>query len=140
MTEELPDPHEPDPFTPVPLTAEQRAAVVRALTAGAAPQKACTDAGVDPLQFFAALAEDAELAVQIGRLDVMRSLNVLAITYQKALSGASADRSLYLKFRPPPPAVPADEETCELERPARDTAEEELADLLKDWPGDRSDV
>ena len=115
-----------DPFVPRPLTAEQRAAVVRALTAGAAPQKACADAGVDPLQFFAALAEDAELAVQIGRLDALRSLNVLAITYQKALSGASADRSLYLKFRPPPPAVPADEETVELNRPVHDAEENQL--------------
>ena len=120
------EPADDDPFAPLPLTAAQRAAVVRALTAGAAPQKACADAGVDPLHFFAALAEDAELAVQIGRLDAMRSLNVLAITYQKALSGASADRSLYLKFRPPPPAVAADEETVELDRPIDAAAEEQL--------------
>lgn len=130
MTDDMPfgaglDEEPEDPLAPTPLTAEQRAAVVRALTAGAAPQKACADAGVDPLQFFAALAEDAELAVQIGRLDAMRSLNVLAITYQKALSGASADRSLYLKFRPPPPAAPVDEETCELDGPMGVSNEEQ---------------
>ncbi|NNJ27125.1 hypothetical protein [Alienimonas chondri] len=118
------------PFKPVPLTNEQRTAVVRALSAGAAPQKACADAGVEPLHFFAALAEDAELAVQLGRLDAMRSLNVLAVTYQKALSGASADRSLYLKFRPPPPAVPTDEETVELNGPIGETPEEELGEQL----------
>lgn len=115
-----------DVFTPTALTDEQRAAIVAALTAGAAPQKACADAGVDPLHFFAAIAEDAELAVQLGRLDAMRSLNVLAITYQKALSGASSDRSLYLKFRPPPPAIPADEETCELDRELKDANEGQI--------------
>jgi hypothetical protein len=115
-----------DPFTPVPPTPEQRAEIVRALTAGAAPQKACADAGVDPLHFFAAVAEDAELAVQLGRLDALRSLNVLAITYQKALSGANADRKLYLQFRPPPPALAADEETCELEGPLDDAVEGQL--------------
>ncbi len=130
MTDETPfgaglEESEP-PFAPAPLTAAQRAAIVRALTAGAPPQKACTDAGVDPLHFFAALAEDAGLAVQLGRLDAMRSLNVLAITYQKALSGASADRSLYLKFRPPPPAIPADEETCELKCSIDDAEEGQL--------------
>ena len=111
---------------PVPLTEEQRTAVVAALKAGAAPQKACQDAGVDPLEFFAALSCDGELAVQLGRVEAMRSLNVLAVAYQKALSGASADRSLYLKFRPPPPAAGADGETVELDGPLGTADEENL--------------
>ena len=105
------DERRPDPFgfgllpEAAPLTDRQRAAILAAMTAGAPPQKACADAGVDPLAFFAALECDGELAVSLGRVDALRSMNVLAVTYQKALSGASADRSLYLKFRPPPPAA-----------------------------------
>ena len=110
----------------IPLTDDQRAAVIAALKAGAAPQKACQDAGVDPLGFFAALACDGELAVQLGRVEAMRSLNVLAVAYQKALGGASADRSLYLKFRPPPPAAAADAETVELGGPLPTVGEESL--------------
>ena len=122
----MPDPNPRDLYEHAPLTDDQRAAVLQSLKAGAAPQKACADAGVDPLNFFAALADDADLAVQLGRVEAMRSLNVLAITYQKALSGASADRSLYLRFRPPPPALAPDEETCDLSAPLPDAPEDEL--------------
>ena len=103
------------PDAPAPLTAGQRAALVHSFAGGNAPQKACADAGVDPLHFIAALTDDAELAVQLGQLETVRSLNVLAVTYQKALSGASADRSLYLKFRPPPPPVDPDGGTARLD-------------------------
>ena len=126
MTDETPAERADPGDVPVPLTGDQKAVIVQSLTAGAPPQKACADAGVDPLRFFAALADDAEFALQLGRLEALRSLNVLAITYQKALSGTSADRSLYLKFRPPPPAAPTDEETVELDGPIGAADEEQL--------------
>ena len=108
------------------MTEAQRAALVHSFAGGNAPQKACADAGVDPLHFIAALGHDAELAARLGRLETVRSLNVLAVTYQKALSGASADRSLYLKFRPPPPPADAEEEVVELDDPVEWMTDREL--------------
>ena len=55
---------------------------------------------------------------------------MLSVTYQKAISGAAADRGLYLKFRPPPPAPPADAERVELAQDIDDTTAGDLARAL----------
>ena len=120
---------------PPPLTGPQRTELLRSLAAGHAPQKACLDAGVDPLAFVQAFHDDAAFAVALGRLEAVRSLNVLSVTYQKAISGAAADRGLYLKFRPPPPAPPADAETVASEKPFARMTEDDMSDLLGE--GDR---
>ena len=115
---------------PPPLTGPQRTELLRSLAAGHAPQKACLDAGVDPLAFVQAFHDDAAFAVALGRLEAVRSLNVLSVTYQKAISGAAADRGLYLKFRPPPPAPPADAERVELTDKIGDAEVGDLARAL----------
>ena len=126
-------------FDPPPLTGPQRAAILRSLAAGHAPQKACLDAGVDPLAYISALHEDAAFSIALGRLEAVRSLNVLSVTYQKAIGGAAADRSLYLKFRPPPPAPELDAETVFSELPLPDLTEAQVAGLIDDLQkkGDR---
>ena len=115
-------------FSPPPLSPDQRRDVLAGIAGGHAPQKACRDAGVDPQTFVAALEDDAAFAVALGRLEAVRSLNVLSVTYQKALTGAAADRSLYLKFRPPPPAPDRDAETVAAPKRLEQMGEAELAD------------
>ena len=129
-------------FDPPPLTAAQRAELLRSLAAGHAPQKACADAGVDPQTYIQALEDDAAFAVALGRLEAVRSLNVLSVTYQKAIAGAAADRSLYLKFRPPPPAPAAGGDAAEVVDAGADAAaltDDRIADLVGDPDGKGAD-
>ena len=84
----------------VPLTADQRAVLRDRLLRGQTPQAAAAEAEVTDDALAAALSA-AAVRDDLDAVDRLRSENLLALAYQRALKGSDRMLDLFLKYRPP---------------------------------------
>lgn len=121
------------------LTITQQAAVLDLLRRGAGPVAVCERLGVGIDQFWETLQHDTGFSQAFQQNFDTLSLNVLASLYQTAIKGSTTAQQYFLRLRPPPHFLTADEEPSATS-PLKHLSDDELVDECRaaglDLPAD----